>query len=187
MDTEVRIEQYKSLLTNLPESDARSVEVATVLEAYAALTSCTTGLLENTIPIWEYASGTILFGSDKLECHWREYVASYMERIAYIESILNIQPLKDQLLEDPRRIETFTDEFLQRQSTYGQWQDQHLHQLRRSKQILEEREETQDAFIVCKKCKSNAVDTEQKQTRSADEPMTVFCMCRKCGTRFTMK
>ncbi len=36
-------------------------------------------------------------------------------------------------------------------------------------------------------CKSKDIDTEQKQTRSADEPMTLFCACNRCGKRWVMK
>jgi DNA-directed RNA polymerase subunit M/transcription elongation factor TFIIS len=39
-------------------------------------------------------------------------------------------------------------------------------------------------IFACTKCKSFDVDTEQKQTRSADEPMTIFCTCNVCGQRF---
>jgi len=38
--------------------------------------------------------------------------------------------------------------------------------------------------IVCKKCKSNAITVEQKQTRSADEGATVFFTCTACGSRW---
>jgi DNA-directed RNA polymerase subunit M/transcription elongation factor TFIIS len=39
-------------------------------------------------------------------------------------------------------------------------------------------------IFSCPKCKSFDVDTEQKQTRSSDEPMTIFCTCNVCGQRF---
>jgi DNA-directed RNA polymerase subunit M/transcription elongation factor TFIIS len=59
------------------------------------------------------------------------------------------------------------------------------------KKTLEQRETIASVgapqqFIKCLKCKSDHVDVEQKQTRSADEPMTLFCQCRDCGTRFVM-
>lgn len=34
------------------------------------------------------------------------------------------------------------------------------------------------------KCRSNDVDVYEKQTRSADEPMTSFYTCRKCNTKW---
>jgi DNA-directed RNA polymerase subunit M/transcription elongation factor TFIIS len=39
-------------------------------------------------------------------------------------------------------------------------------------------------IFQCSKCNSFDIDTEQKQTRSADEPMTIFCTCNSCGKRF---
>ena len=40
-----------------------------------------------------------------------------------------------------------------------------------------------DTF-TCRKCKSNECTYYQMQTRSADEPMTTFVTCLKCGNRF---
>lgn len=38
----------------------------------------------------------------------------------------------------------------------------------------------------CGKCKSFNIETRQAQTRSADEPMTVFAYCQNCGKRWKM-
>jgi len=38
--------------------------------------------------------------------------------------------------------------------------------------------------IQCGKCKQFNVKYTQAQTRSADEPMTTFCECMSCGTRW---
>lgn len=43
-----------------------------------------------------------------------------------------------------------------------------------------------DSMIKCGNCKNNTVKTSQVQTRSADEPMTVFCYCTTCGKRWKM-
>ena len=45
-------------------------------------------------------------------------------------------------------------------------------------------EEMEDSLIQCGKCKQFKVDYFQKQTRGADEPMTVFCHCLNCGARW---
>jgi transcription elongation factor S-II len=58
--------------------------------------------------------------------------------------------------------------------------------------LVEERNERKadtdvgEAFLTCRRCKSANVDTDAKQTRSADEPMTVFALCRECGNRWHM-
>ena len=40
-----------------------------------------------------------------------------------------------------------------------------------------------DAF-TCRKCKGNRCTYYQMQTRSADEPMTIYLSCCDCGNRF---
>jgi len=38
--------------------------------------------------------------------------------------------------------------------------------------------------IRCGKCGAKETEYTQRQTRSADEPMTTFCVCLKCGNRW---
>ena len=40
------------------------------------------------------------------------------------------------------------------------------------------------SLLQCGHCKQFTVRTREFQTRSADEPMTVFCLCTKCGKRW---
>ena len=46
--------------------------------------------------------------------------------------------------------------------------------------------EVKDSLIKCGNCKNNTVQTTEFQTRSADEPMTIFCNCTTCGKRWKM-
>jgi transcription elongation factor S-II len=46
---------------------------------------------------------------------------------------------------------------------------------------------TRASGLQCRRCKSTDVAWEQKQTRGADEAMTVFCSCATCGNRWTMR
>lgn len=41
--------------------------------------------------------------------------------------------------------------------------------------------------LKCRRCGSSEVQVEQKQTRGADEAMTLFCTCSKCTNRWTMR
>lgn len=41
-----------------------------------------------------------------------------------------------------------------------------------------------DAGTRCAKCKSSDIKFDFLQTRSADEPTTVFCCCERCGKRW---
>ena len=45
---------------------------------------------------------------------------------------------------------------------------------------------TVECQLKCGRCKSTQVSVEQKQTRGADESMTVFVQCEKCGLRWKM-
>ncbi len=40
------------------------------------------------------------------------------------------------------------------------------------------------SLFTCGRCKSIKTTSTQKQTRSADEPMTVFVLCMNCGNRW---
>lgn len=40
--------------------------------------------------------------------------------------------------------------------------------------------------LRCTKCGSDCVSVQQKQTRSADEGMTIFCSCDGCGVQWRM-
>ena len=68
--------------------------------------------------------------------------------------------------------------------TYHQWKSQLDRNLAFAKKVLEEKETSTKGIFQCPSCKSFDVDTEQKQTRSADEPMTIFCHCTQCNRRF---
>lgn len=41
-------------------------------------------------------------------------------------------------------------------------------------------------LIQCRKCKQNNCSYTEAQTRSADEPMTLFVLCKNCGNRWKM-
>ena len=60
--------------------------------------------------------------------------------------------------------------------------------------MLQEKYDSLDAHpeeykssLACRRCKSTDVNWEQKQTRSADEGMSVYCTCSGCGHRWTMR
>lgn len=174
---ELRIQTLKSFNSSV------KLESLVVLEAFAWQNSVKKGHLHG-IPVWSYSNGTTLFETDKYETHQRELMTSYLDTIKVIESLL-LSDHRDMLDANPFKIIDIDLSVDPRASSkYSQWQKEYLDSITSARKVLQETVELKDAFIVCKKCKSSEVDTEQKQTRSADEPMTIFCKCRKCQTCF---
>lgn len=177
----LRIAAYRDLLRHVPD------HVATAVEAYAFGASCRSGDLHG-IPVWTYSNGATLFPTERLENHIREMVSSYLdqiERARYMAPMIMARGL----VTGADIAQCMSDEqALLDQSPYGKWHEAYLNDLKKAKSVLESGpvDASAPTFIKCRKCGSGAVDTEQKQTRSADEPMTIFCLCRKCETRWTM-
>lgn len=46
---------------------------------------------------------------------------------------------------------------------------------------------TYDTSLKCRRCNGVDVTWEQKQTRSADEAATVYCVCATCHNRWTIR
>lgn len=164
--------------------DARA---STILEAYAYSNAVRRGFIAahgpkgpNGPPVWCYASGARLYETDKPEAHARELLSSYLSLLAH--GLAAWQESID-VRADPTVLDTID---LTEGQAFGLWRAKYQASINESKKVLEERQDT-GQFIQCRKCKSNDVDTEQKQTRSADEPMTLFCRCRRCETRFVMR
>lgn len=68
-----------------------------------------------------------------------------------------------------------------------QWQRAHDANMQYQYMLMHEEHKMGDAGTLrCNRCHSHDVQVEQKQTRSADEGMTIFCECRKCGLRWKM-
>ena len=60
------------------------------------------------------------------------------------------------------------------------------HQPFRSITIIRDSTSEAPSMLQCRQCKSYTVTYTEVQTRSADEPMTVFCSCSTCGKRWKM-
>jgi DNA-directed RNA polymerase subunit M/transcription elongation factor TFIIS len=174
-----RIESFKLLAQT-----GINPESVVILEAFAWHSSVKKGILHG-IPVWSYSNGTTLFETDKHETHQRELLSSYLDTLGFIQSLLLDAYIKNKLDSEPYKISEFDPSVDPRSSSsYLTWQKEYLDSITCARKVLQETVELKDAFIICKKCKSSEVDTEQKQTRSADEPMTIFCKCRKCQTCF---
>jgi DNA-directed RNA polymerase subunit M/transcription elongation factor TFIIS len=171
----IRFQEFRSF------QSLTSTGVAVILEAYCYANSCRFGTLYD-IPTWTYSTGTNLFASDREEVHSKEFAASYFDHASAIKAAIEIK--KELIMSDPKNIGDILSS-IEQDTEYGKWKENYMGGISRARRVLEERHDT-GTFIQCRRCKSSEVDTEQKQTRSADEPMTIFCLCRKCGQRFRM-
>jgi transcription elongation factor S-II len=59
-----------------------------------------------------------------------------------------------------------------------------IHKENMNNAMVAQEEYSVSKTIQCGKCKQFNVKYTQAQTRSADEPMTTFCECMNCGTRW---
>lgn len=133
------------------------------------------------LPVWRYAHGDVLFETDKPAAHKSSGVEAYVFQIHRLQALLSLPNSADV---EPEALFATQDHKAVAASAYGAWQKQYNHALDAAKRVLTERSEETTGLFQCPKCKSFQVDTEQKQTRSADEPMTIFCHCVACTTRF---
>lgn len=133
------------------------------------------------LPVWRYAHGDVLFETDKPAVHNTSSIEAYVFQIHRLDALLRL-PGSEKL--DPETLFCTQDHEAVAGSSYGTWRKQYNEALDAAKKILNERTEESSGLFQCPKCKSFQVDTEQKQTRSADEPMTIFCHCVACATRF---
>lgn len=77
-----------------------------------------------------------------------------------------------------------SDDVLVEGTAHAEWERAFFAQQDLARDVLSGKGNTTKGIFSCTRCKSFDVDTEQKQTRSADEPMTIFCTCNVCGKRF---
>jgi len=175
-------------LRDLQSEFQLDLATASSLEYQCYWNLCRMGLLAHGPPTWTYATGTTLYETDRPEVHISEQLASYCTNLEHVKACLKLPSIGAQLRERPMMWHTLDVFSLQNDSTYAKWRQAYDEDLQKSKAILDEKTDISEErpFLKCRKCKGTAIDVEQKQTRSADEPMTVFCMCRACGTRFVL-
>jgi transcription elongation factor S-II len=64
------------------------------------------------------------------------------------------------------------------------WEELIKAKIIRDKNKFEEKLEANTDRYTCRKCRSTKCSYYQMQTRSADEPMTLYISCLDCGTRW---
>lgn len=67
---------------------------------------------------------------------------------------------------------------------YAKTVEDNVHKEMHKEYLIRKAEENHVGFFKCAKCKSLKTTYYQLQTRSADEPMTVYVSCLNCGKRW---
>tara|TARA_B110000046_G_scaffold59360_1_gene66653 strand:+ start:1284 stop:1991 length:708 start_codon:yes stop_codon:yes gene_type:complete len=75
-------------------------------------------------------------------------------------------------------------EQLQPEGAYAKAVEDNVHKEMQKEQMIQQAVENHVGFFTCAKCKSIKTTYYQLQTRSADEPMTVYVSCLNCGKRW---
>lgn len=94
-------------------------------------------------------------------------------------------------LTDPQRIVHGTDDDLAKGTVIERMHHDARLRRMRFQCMLEEKYEALDdksyeALVKCRRCGSAEISWEEKQTRSADEAATLFCVCTSCKNRWVM-
>ena len=134
------------------------------------------------VTIYQYGDVEIL-DLDSESKHSSESLNSYMKTLRRVAWAL--QKSKYFSNNPTNWIESNDETFLEN-SEQQKWEESFFAQQNFAREILAGKTSNtaQIGIFSCPSCKTFDVDTEQKQTRSADEPMTIFCTCNSCGKRF---
>lgn len=127
-----------------------------------------------------YGPETTILSFETMQVHAQHAVNHYcakLRRAAFILCTDEAVIKKDDAWWD------LEDDDLAKLTGQADWKHDFLSKQDKARAVLKGEAQTVGLFS-CPACKSKNVDTDQKQTRSADEPMTVFCCCNSCGKRF---
>lgn len=112
----------------------------------------------------------------------RFFIQIYIDRLRSILTNLN-----DKLIEDVNNeiLKPHLIAFMNHQELdHDRWAKLIETKSKRDKHKFEVNIAAATDTFTCRKCKGNQCTYYQMQTRSADEPMTTFCQCIKCGNRW---
>ena len=122
-------------------------------------------------------------------------LANYAQPVMYVESAkrlcFNLQQNPGLLDEyPPDKLCTLSDEMMARGTILQRQRDQERSRMVAIENMLKEKyddvtkQSGSAGLIRCRVCGSSDISWDQKQTRGADEAMTIFCTCTRCKTRW---
>ena len=112
----------------------------------------------------------------------RDSDARYAEKIKQI--VFNLKTRPELTTFVPEILVALDDSELGKGTASARWNEAYIAQKQVEKKMLTEDSHTNAAFFRCRACKSTNVEHQQKQTRSADEGMTIFLHCKDCDKRW---
>ena len=112
----------------------------------------------------------------------RDSDARYAEKVKQL--VFNIKNRPDLINFSPEILVALDDSELGKGTAAARWNEAYIAQKQVEKKMLTEDSHTNAAFFRCRACKSTNVEHQQKQTRSADEGMTIFLHCKDCDKRW---
>lgn len=133
------------------------------------------------VNVYRYGTTDIL-DIDSPEAHEAAAASHYTEQMRRISWAIQAHKITSH--EEVMKAIRASSDSLVEKTSYATWESAFLDRRERAREVLSGREVAKTGIFSCPKCKSFDVDTDQKQTRSADEPMTIFCTCNSCGSRF---
>lgn len=149
------------------------------LESYCHTNRCREANFYDIL-CWSY-NGKLLFQTDKPQEHIRYAGFAYASNVLRILFNLEHSDVSNKTAQDI----WYSNDTVS--TKFKNFQDNYYLMILNAKKVLSEKVDASVGLFECSKCKSKDIDTEQKQTRSADEPMTLFCACNRCGKRWVMK
>lgn len=123
-------------------------------------------------------------------CHWAAGSrALYRDKVLQIAHNLEANP---SLLAHGAALSVMSDERMAQGTIVEDIANQAQQRRERFDKYMEVKYELMNdaslrSTLQCRRCGCADVSWEQKQTRGADEAMTVFCTCNKCQNRWKMR
>ena len=133
--------------------------------------------------------------SDSIEKNLYEYSKQsktvYMDKLKYIFEIVNPKSTvyNKQILTNIKKNKITPYELIYNKpwELYTEhWKDIVEEQNKNDKIVIDKTAEFTTTQFTCSKCKNNECKTYSLQTRSADEPTTIFVNCIKCNNTWKM-
>jgi DNA-directed RNA polymerase subunit M/transcription elongation factor TFIIS len=158
-----------------------------------------TGIIEKTIPSIEAGDlekaifNSAIKESEKLHivCHWKNVLFVNVYKTVARRVITNLN--KDSYVKNNRLVQRlhdneFTMDELAMKNSYDlfpeQWKELSDRQIQREQRLLEGNKGMATNIFKCHGCGKRECTYYEMQTRSADEPMTIFITCLNCGKRW---